>query len=96
VSHLTPESIKSALDALWNKTLIPYDLPWQERHGHISSPRNREGALIYPGGNLSPIPLGVPELDWTVTARSSGPSLGSFRGWRLVIRDGAIRGLEEV
>jgi len=83
-SYLSDEAIKSALDALWTKTLRPYDLPWEDRHGHIPSPRSGEGALIYPG-SLDPIPLGVPELDWTVQAG----------GWKLVIEDGAIRGLIE-
>ena len=71
--YLTPGIITRALDAAW-----------QVRHGYLPSPRNSEGALIYPG-NLNPLPLGVPELDWTVQAG----------GWRLVIADGAIRGLEE-
>lgn len=62
----------------------PYMI-WQERHGYLPSPRNREGALIYPVYTYPPIPLGVPELDWTV----------QVRGWKLVILDGTIRGLEE-
>lgn len=77
--YLTQEIIRRALDEMWAPR-------WQERHGHLPSPRNSEGALIYPGGSLDPIPLGPPELDWTVQAGD----------WRLVIADGAIRGLEEI
>lgn len=73
-------------------------------HVHLHSPDGSDGIiwaggmvsefdltqparLIYPGrGNLPPLFLGVPELDWTV---QSG-------GWRLIIRDGTIRGLTEV
>jgi hypothetical protein len=94
--YLTQDMITQALDDLWFGKRDHYQLPrlegwrenrhWQDRHGHIPSPRNSYGALIYPGGNLDPLPLGVPELDWTVQAG----------GWRLVIEDGAITGIKEI
>lgn len=79
MTYLTDEIIWNAMHELRTPR-------WQERHGYLPSPRNSEGALIYPGGNLPPLFLGVPELDWTVQTG----------GWRLVILDGIIRGLEEV
>lgn len=69
---LTQEMITAALDEMW-----------YGRHGPIPSPRNSEGALIYPGGNLPPLFCGIPELDWTVSAG----------GWKLVIENGAIEGI---
>jgi len=76
--YLTQEMITAALDDLWNGGNIKLGpgRPWD--YGMPPCP-------VYPACG-PPVPLEVPELDWTVQAG----------GWKLVIRDGAIRGLKEI
>ena len=77
---LTQEMITAALDELWGRTLMPYDLPLPP-----ARPRY-EGLLRILLNQPAPVDHQVPELDWTVQAG----------GWRLVIEDGAIRGLKKI
>lgn len=97
--YLTPEIINAALDELWYGRRDRYSPPgrsryngiiemltlpkWGDRHGYIPSPRNKYGDLIYPVSDLPPVFCGIPELDWTVSAS----------GWKLVIENGAMKGI---